>query len=41
WETWNSSGNFALNYAQGDASHHYIPVLTNYELAQRNGSCNR
>jgi len=40
WETWNGSGQFALYYAQGAASHHYIPVFSYYELHQSNGSCN-
>jgi hypothetical protein len=39
WETWNSSGQFALYYAQGAASHNYIPVFSYYELLQSNGSC--
>ena len=39
WETWNTSGQFPLYYAQGAASHHYIPVLDYYELLQSNGSC--
>src|SRR5579871_5831105 len=40
WETWNSSGQFALYYAQGADSHHYIPVFPYYEMLQSNGSCN-
>ena len=39
WETWNGSGQFALYYAQGAASHNYIPVFSYYELLQSNGSC--
>ena len=39
WETWNTSGQFALWYAQGAASHHYIPVFSYYELLQSNGTC--
>ncbi len=39
WETWNSSGQFALYYAQGSASDNYIPVFPYYELLQSNGSC--
>ncbi len=39
WETWNAQGQFALNYAQGAASHNYIPVFSYYEMAQSNGSC--
>jgi hypothetical protein len=40
WETWNSSGQFPLFYAQGAASHNYIPVFSYYEILQSNGSCN-
>jgi hypothetical protein len=40
WETWNSSGQFALYYAQGAASHSYISVFPYYEMLQSNGSCN-
>jgi hypothetical protein len=40
WETWNASGQFALNYAQGADSHHYIPVFSYYEMLQSSGSCN-
>jgi len=39
WETWNTNGQFATWYAQGAASHGYIPVLSYYELQQSNGSC--
>jgi len=39
WETWNTSGQFALYYAQGAASHNYIPVFSYYEMLQSNGSC--
>jgi len=39
WETWNAQGQFALWYAQGADSHHYIPVFPYYELLQSNGSC--
>jgi len=39
WETWNSSGQFPLYYAQGAASHAYIPVFSYYELLQSSGSC--
>lgn len=40
WETWNPSGQFALYYAQGAASHGYIPVFPYYEMLESNGSCN-
>lgn len=39
WETWNSSGQFPLYYAQGAASHNYIPVFSYYEMLQSNGTC--
>jgi len=39
WETWNGSGQFALYYAQGAASHNYIPVFSYYEMLQSTGSC--
>ncbi|HZU14542.1 MAG TPA: hypothetical protein VFB58_17015 [Chloroflexota bacterium] len=39
WETWNTSGTFALNYAKDSASHGYIPVFSYYELLQSSGSC--
>jgi len=35
WETWGAgSGQFALEYAQTAASHHYIPFFSYYELLQ-------
>ncbi|MGI9146849.1 MAG: hypothetical protein ACR2IK_09920 [Chloroflexota bacterium] len=39
WETWNSSGTFASNYALESAQHGYIPVFPYYELLQSSGSC--
>src|SRR2546421_3832171 len=39
WETWNTSGQFPLNYAQGAAAHSYIPVFPYYELLQSTGTC--
>ncbi len=39
WEVWNAQGQFALYYAQGAASHNYIPVFSYYEMAQSNGTC--
>jgi len=39
WETWNTGARFPLYYAQGAASHNYIPVFSYYELLQSNGSC--
>ena len=39
WETWNSSGQFPLSYAQGAAAHNYIPVFPYYELLQSSGTC--
>ena len=39
WETWNSSGQFPLYYAQGAASHGYLPVFRYYELLQSTGPC--
>ena len=39
WETWNSSGQFPLYYAQGAASHQYTPVFSYYDLLQSSGSC--
>jgi hypothetical protein len=39
WSTWNASGQFPLYYAQGAASHNYVPVLTYYNLLQSNGTC--
>ena len=38
WETWNSNGTFALNYAQESAQHGYIPLFPYYELLQSSGS---
>jgi len=40
WETWNTSGQFPLWYAQGADSHHYIPVFPYYEMLQSSGTCN-
>jgi hypothetical protein len=40
WQTWNTSGQFPLWYAQGSASHGYIPVFPYYQLLQSNGPCN-
>lgn len=39
WETWNGGGQFPLSYAQGSASHNYVPVFPYYELLQSNGTC--
>ncbi len=39
WETWNSNGTFALNYAAESAQHGYIPLFPYYEMLQSNGSC--
>lgn len=39
WETWNTNGQFPLWYAQGAASHGYIPVFSYYDLLQSNGTC--
>ena len=39
WETWNTSGQFPLYYAQGANAHSYIPVFPYYELLQSTGSC--
>ena len=39
WETWNSDGTFALNYATESAQHGYIPMFPYYELLQSNGNC--
>jgi hypothetical protein len=39
WETWNTSGQFALWYAQGAAGHSYLPVFPYYELLQSSGTC--
>jgi len=40
WQTWNTSAQFPLWYAQGAASHGYIPVFPYYQLLQSNGPCN-
>jgi hypothetical protein len=40
WAAWNTSGQFPLWYAQGAASHNYIPVFPYYQLLQSNGPCN-
>src|SRR6266849_3633445 len=39
WETWNSNGTFALNYANESAQHGYIPMFPYYEILQSSGSC--
>jgi len=39
WETWNPNGTFALAYAQGAASHGYIPMFPYYEMLQSDGPC--
>jgi len=39
WETWNTNGTFALNYANEAAQHGYIPMFPYYELLQSSGSC--
>jgi hypothetical protein len=39
WETWNASGQFPLFYAQGAASHGYIPMFPYYEILQSKSSC--
>ena len=39
WETWNTSGQFPLWYAQGADSHRYIPVFPYYEMLQSSGTC--
>lgn len=39
WETWNPNGTFALSYAQGAASHGYIPMFPYYEMLQSDGPC--
>src|SRR5579859_588600 len=39
WETWNSNGTFASNYASGAASFGATPVFPYYELLQSSGSC--
>jgi hypothetical protein len=38
WETWNTNGTFALNYAQESAQHGYIPVFPYYEMLQSSGT---
>jgi hypothetical protein len=40
WQTWNTSAQFPLWYAQGASSHGYIPVFPYYQLLQSNGPCN-
>jgi hypothetical protein len=40
WQTWNTSAQFPLWYAQGAAAHGYIPVFPYYQLLQSNGPCN-
>ncbi len=32
WQTWNTSAQFPLFYAQGASSHGYIPVFPYYQL---------
>jgi len=39
WETWNTSGQFPLLYAQDATSRGYIPVFPYYELLQSTGTC--
>jgi hypothetical protein len=39
WETWNTNGTFALNYAQESAQRGLIPMFPYYELLQSSGSC--
>src|SRR5438876_5573627 len=39
WETWNTNGTFALNYANEAAQHGYIPMFPYYVLLQSSGSC--
>jgi hypothetical protein len=39
WSTWNDKGQFPLYYAKAAASHHYIPVLTYYQLLYSDGPC--
>jgi hypothetical protein len=39
WETWSPNGTFALAYAQGAASHGYIPMFPYYEMLQSDGPC--
>jgi hypothetical protein len=40
WQTWNTSAQFPLWYAQGAAARHYIPVFPYYMLLQSSGPCN-
>jgi len=40
WQTWNTSAQFPLWYAQGASSRGYIPVFPYYQLLQSNGPCN-
>jgi hypothetical protein len=40
WETWNTSGQFPLYYAQSAAASGRIPMFPYYELLQSNGTCN-
>lgn len=38
WEVWNSpAGQFATNYMQESAQHHYTPTFVYYEICQSNG----
>src|SRR5215471_10220312 len=39
WETWNSNGTFASNYAAGSAQHGFTPAFPYYELLQSKGTC--
>lgn len=39
WEVWNSpAGQFATNYMQESAQHHYTPTFVYYEMCQSNGA---
>jgi hypothetical protein len=40
WETWNTNGTYALNYANASAQHGWIPMFPYYELFQSDGTCN-
>jgi hypothetical protein len=40
WQTWNTSAQFPLWYAQGADAHGYVPVFPYYQLLQSNGPCN-
>jgi hypothetical protein len=40
WETWNTSGTFASNYATQASKDGFIPVFPYYELLQSKGTCN-